>query len=222
MVKKSPQSALEKFISYRYAFLFTSIIILFLIMPLFKSQRSLVMTLFFLLTMISVIWTLNLRRGTFWFCLGLGGLASLLTILNNYFFTTDFNFNVQLLTLTAYIAFFAISIVVFLEKIFAEKAVTSDTIKGGISVYFLMGLLWTFLYQMVLLFDPQAIMIPYGPEHIPPLIYFSFTTLTTLGYGDVTPVSMIARNLTILESTFGQIYLAVLVARLVGLHLRKK
>jgi hypothetical protein len=54
------------------------------------------------------------------------------------------------------------------------------------------------------------------------LTYFSFTTLTTLGYGDITPVNWMARNLTILESTFGQIYLTVLIARLVGLHIAGK
>ena len=51
------------------------------------------------------------------------------------------------------------------------------------------------------------------------ILYFSFTTLTTLGYGDITPVSLMARNLTILEATIGQIYLTVLIARLVGLQL---
>ena len=51
------------------------------------------------------------------------------------------------------------------------------------------------------------------------LIYFSFVTITTLGYGDITPVSRMAKNLAVLEAVWGQTYLAVLVARLVGLHL---
>jgi hypothetical protein len=51
------------------------------------------------------------------------------------------------------------------------------------------------------------------------VLYFSFTTLTTLGYGDIVPVSAIARALTSIEAITGQIYLAVLVARLVGLNI---
>ena len=51
------------------------------------------------------------------------------------------------------------------------------------------------------------------------MIYFSFITLTTLGYGDITPVSRMAKNLALLEAVWGQTYLAVLVARLVGRHL---
>ncbi len=51
------------------------------------------------------------------------------------------------------------------------------------------------------------------------MIYYSFVTMTTLGYGDITPVSRMAKNLALLEAVWGQTYLAVLVARLVGLHL---
>ena len=51
------------------------------------------------------------------------------------------------------------------------------------------------------------------------MIYFSFVTMTTLGYGDIMPVSRMAKNLALLEAVWGQTYLAVLVARLVGLHL---
>ena len=53
-------------------------------------------------------------------------------------------------------------------------------------------------------------------------MHFSFVTLTTLGYGDITPVSHLARTLAWLEAAFGQIYLVVLVARLVSLHLMNR
>jgi hypothetical protein len=104
-------------------------------------------------------------------------------------------------------------------KIFSEKEITAETIKGAISVYFLMGFFWAFLYSLVLLVNPGAFSFQTGTFEYSSLTYFSFTTLTTLGYGDFTPVSWMARNLTILESTFGQIYLTVLIARLVGLHI---
>ena len=70
-----------------------------------------------------------------------------------------------------------------------------------------------------MLFDPSAISFINENANTSDVIYFSFTTLTTLGYGDNLPVNNYARNLTILESALGQIFLTVLVARLVGLHL---
>ena len=90
------------------------------------------------------------------------------------------------------------------------------------AVYFLIGFLWSFLYIVVTISDPGSISFP-DSELIPgEIFYFSFVTLTTLGYGDITPESMMARNLTIIEATIGQIYLTVLVARLVGLHISEE
>ncbi len=106
-----------------------------------------------------------------------------------------------------------------MKKIFSERTVTGDTIRGGIAVYFLMGILWAMFYQLVLLVQPDAIALPEHVGQFSDLIYFSFTTITTLGYGDILPRTFMARNLTILESALGQIYLTVLIARLVGLHL---
>ncbi len=74
--------------------------------------------------------------------------------------------------------------------------------------------------EPLILFNPDAILFS---DHVlgefSDLIYFSFVTITTLGYGDITPVSRMAKNLALLEAVWGQTYLAVLVARLVGLHL---
>jgi hypothetical protein len=121
--------------------------------------------------------------------------------------------------LSANALFLAIAIAVLIMKIFAETKITAETIKGGISVYFLIGFLWAYLYSLLLLLDPKALSFAKESFAYASLTYFSFTTLTTLGYGDITPVNWMARNLTILESTLGQIYLTVLIARLVGLHI---
>ncbi|MYK51885.1 MAG: two pore domain potassium channel family protein, partial [Gemmatimonadetes bacterium] len=86
--------------------------------------------------------------------------------------------------------------------------------------YFLSGVFWSYLYQTLLLFYADAILFS---EHVvgafSDLIYFSFITMTTLGYGDIMPISRMAKNMAVLEAVWGQTYLAVLVARLVGLHL---
>ena len=109
------------------------------------------------------------------------------------------------------------------------RRVTLDTILGAIAVYLLLAMVWTLLYAVVALLDPNAFQLPsvdaaridrarLGTD-LPTFVYYSFVTLTTMGYGDVLPLSHAARGLATCEAVVGQIYLAVLVARLVGLHI---
>ena len=121
--------------------------------------------------------------------------------------------------LGSYAVFLFISVGAMIGKIFTQTQVTKDIIRGGIAVYFLLGIFWACLYRLLLYFDPQAIAISNYDGKLSTILYFSFATLTTLGYGDIVPVAWQARSLTILESTIGQIYMTVLIARLVGLHL---
>jgi hypothetical protein len=88
-------------------------------------------------------------------------------------------------------------------------------IVGGICIYLLIGILWTVLYGLVRTWNPDAIVLREGAS----LFYFSFTTLTTLGYGDITPAVKLAQDLAIMEAITGQVYLAIFIARLVGLHI---
>ena len=121
--------------------------------------------------------------------------------------------------LGSYAVFFFISVGAMIGKIFTQTKVTADIIRGGIAVYFLLGIFWACLYRLLLQFDPQALAITNYNGEFSTIIYFSFTTLTTLGYGDIVPLTWQARILTVFESTIGQIYMTVLIARLVGLHL---
>ncbi|MCB9921028.1 MAG: hypothetical protein H6822_02535 [Planctomycetaceae bacterium] len=110
-----------------------------------------------------------------------------------------------------------------------DRHVTLDTIGGAACVYLLVGLAWTYVYGTILLVDggsirfatPTAVngVSPFGSSNFAETAYFSFVTMTTLGYGDVTPTSPPARTAAYLQAVFGQFYLAVLVARLVSLHI---
>jgi ion channel len=114
--------------------------------------------------------------------------------------------------------------------VFAEETVTMDTLSAALCVYLLMGFVWGGLYGLIYLLAPGAFHLPTGwtPSReqgiatdvpINLMMYFSFTTLTTLGYEDVLPMSGSARAAVMLEAVLGHFYLAVLVARLVGLHI---
>jgi voltage-gated potassium channel len=98
---------------------------------------------------------------------------------------------------------------------------------GGIAAYLLIGLTWTFVYQLLIQRTPSAIhfepgvaeSLPRQPSH---LVYFSFMTLTTVGFGDVHPVTPPARALCVAEALVGQLYIAILIASLVGMALQER
>lgn len=115
-----------------------------------------------------------------------------------------------------YFAFYSVK--ELLVKLFTEKSVGLDTMAGGIFVYFLIGILWVVLYRMVLQINPAAFDKATGGA----LFYFSYTTLTTLGYGDILPISHYARILATLEAIVGQIFLAIFIGRLVGLYITQE
>lgn len=117
--------------------------------------------------------------------------------------------------------FLSYTAVLILQYIFRVREVTRDVIHGALVVYLLMGMLWGFLYALLEGLQPGSFDIPLGllEENRFVHIYYSFITLTTLGFGDMTPLSAPACSLSLLEAVFGQLYLAVLVARLVGLYI---
>jgi len=125
---------------------------------------------------------------------------------------------VILVTLLIYILFMIVSITLIIRKIFAAKKVTQDTVIGGVCVYMLIGYLYACIYYVICCFDAGAFVFPPSWNHIY-MFYFSLTTLTTVGYGDVYPVNRLAMVFSNLEAVTGQMYLGVFIARLVGLHM---
>ena len=117
-------------------------------------------------------------------------------------------------------AFFIFAIIQILIFIYKQKEITRDIIAGAIIVYLLMALAWSFIFAVVESLHPGSFSIPEikGISASRSFLYYSFVTLTTLGYGDITPVASLARSLCILEAVLGQLYLVVQVAWLVGVH----
>lgn len=112
-----------------------------------------------------------------------------------------------------------------LGNVLSAGKVTADRIYGAICVYLLIGYAWAFGYAIMEELRPGSFsgLIATDPSDYRTLVmqmrYFSFVSLTTVGYGDIFPKSAIARTFATLEAVAGQLYLAILVARLVGLHI---
>jgi hypothetical protein len=126
------------------------------------------------------------------------------------------------------VLFLGFVIVVVLRFIFTTRRVTQNTIAAALCVYLLMGVLWAEFYSLLEHVWPNSFRVPelsdeeasmqFGGEGSVIGLYYSFVTLTTLGYGEVTPTHPFARMTAALEAVVGQFYLTVLVAWLVGLR----
>ena len=109
------------------------------------------------------------------------------------------------------------------RDIFTAPDVTADIVRGGISIYLLIGIVWALFYGIVATLDANAFSQPLFLENsFLRALHFSFTTLTTLGYGDIVPISEIAQVLTNLEAIVGQMYSTVFIAILVGGYLSQQ
>jgi hypothetical protein len=115
-----------------------------------------------------------------------------------------------------------------LSQIFREGPTTSHRIMGAVAAYLLLGVIWSQAYYLIALRMPEVFSVQ-GPFTLSDrealqsqLFYFSFVTLTTLGYGDIVAVHPMVRMLVILEAAAGQLFPAILIARLVSLQVQSK
>ena len=129
---------------------------------------------------------------------------------------------VHVLSAAAAILFFGVLAGLITTRVFRAGSINIFRIYGAIAVYLVLGILWGEIYVLLYLVEPAAFYFDpstqCGEPPISELIYFSFSTLTTLGLGDIIPVNPIARSMATLEALVGQIYPAVLLARLVTLY----
>jgi hypothetical protein len=158
-------------------------------------------------------------RGLFWLAVSLG-IVAFLDLSLEY---ADRDAQIHTSALILFSLFFSILGTTFLYDIFRSAAIDADEICGAICVYFIVGIVWSFIFGIILSHNPEALAFPDEwatvEQRTGSLTYFSFVTLTTLGYGDIQPLSPPARTACWLEAVVGQLFLTVLIARFVGLNL---
>src|SRR5271156_4734211 len=119
---------------------------------------------------------------------------------------------------------FGCFVVIMLIETFRPGAITLHRVRGAIAGYLSIGITWGYAYYLVSLLSTGALRFnsPLQPYEIPVAryIYFSFMTLTTVGYGDVVPLHPLARTIAVSEALIGQLYPAVLIAGVLGMALQ--
>ena len=132
--------------------------------------------------------------------------------------------NIGLVTRIFSALFFGYAVIIILQTIVRSTEITREIIFAAVVAYLLIALMWAFLYMILELVIPGSFSIPQSSirQETMRFEYFSFITITTLGYGDITPLSDRASALALLEAIIGQIYLVVLVAWLVGMHVSRR
>ena len=114
-----------------------------------------------------------------------------------------------------------------LSEVFRASEVKRHQIEGAIAAYLLLGVAWSFAYNLVFMIRPESFtfgnaMLQNDPETQGRFLYFSFVTLTTIGYGDITPTIATTEMLSVLEALVGQLFPAILLARLVSMELHHR
>ena len=203
----------------RYLFLLISLLSLILITPLFEGffKLATLLDIFITVIFLSSLYAISQKGQSFRIAVGLllPVIAGMWLI---YFVHIPY---LSLVGDCCSILFFAFTIIIILSSLFREDEVTLDVIYSSVAVFLLMALMWTFIFDVIEYLQPGSFLVTASPSQGSRIhfIYYSFVTITTVGYGDILPVSLTARAFSIVEMVVGQIYLVVLVARLVGINI---
>ena len=205
---------------YRHVYLFASLLALISLSPFIERQlvRVGVMDVFMIATMATAVNGVTSGRRSLRVVLLLGIGMTIALARQRLSGIESAMFPATALAFFGYVTF------LLARDVFSDnRKVTADTICGALSVYLLVGVLFTFAFALLEGLQPGSFIFPEDPgrtgNHVQRLLGFSFITLTTLGYGNISPATHRADALCSLEAIVGQVYLTVLVARLVALQI---
>lgn len=219
----------EQWADWKYRILFATLVLLVVVNP-FVTGATLakwLLDVLLLLVLIAAVPAVAQTRRRMVIAM-LVGLPGAVAICSQYI--TDDTATLRMLTdllIGGFLVYVACSLLVVVLK---AKEITTDMIFAALCVYLLLGVIWSLLYLALFLSGtgtpevahfriPDEFMADDEGNLLSIFTYYSFVTLTTLGYGDMTPISPAARTVAWLEALIGQLFVAVLIARLVGLHI---
>jgi Ion channel len=199
----------------------------FLLVPAFFMNykfTGLLANVFLSVVLLSVLYVFPSRRELTFAC-----ILAVPTLAGRWLLGYHDNPVLMVAVMLCWVVFLGLTALVILRQVLGATRVTNDTISGAVCGYLLLGIIFAFLYAVIGLLYPGSFITAEGlikPElgrsyyqrEINNLIYYSFVTLATLGYGDIAPASAPARALAMIEAVAGQFYVAILIARLVSIR----
>jgi len=203
---------LRRFFVWDYALTFWTAVIAFIV-PLFPADyiNIIYRTVFSIIYILAALTVLSYSKNVLYASIGLFLLEWLTDVMGFSFLHVISN----LLS----ILFFIFIVIIFVARISRSKRVTVKVILEGINGYLLLVLMFTLLIRILTSLNPDALLYSLNSEPnytLSDMVYYSVVTMSTLGYGDMVPVTPVAKSLATLIAITGQFYIAVLVAMLVG------
>ena len=207
----------------RFLVLLISLVLFFIIYPMLEQSivATRVLNLFFLWILLSGVYAIANTRGPLIFSLTLVVLTTALRWAY-YFYQLNSLSILESMGNVILLMFIGVHILQFILR---QRIITAELIYAGLSVYLIFGLAWASIYHIIDMWQPGSFIlsnIDNPRQDFFQMWYFSMVTLTTLGYGDIAPASMVARTFVVLEAIMGQFYLAILIASLVGRGITQK
>jgi hypothetical protein len=219
MLRDTVQARATQMRSHRCASLFYAQVALFVLLPFLQGSEGgrIGINLFNLVIMITAVTAMGRSR--------LAMATALLLALPAFALAAAGIVSGEILYLVVSWGFsagvYVLALISLMQYIFSVEEMTTDKLYGAASAYLLLGVLWAYMYALLERVYPGSFAIAGAPAreaNIGDLIYFSFTTLTTTGFGDIVPVLRHAQMLTILEQVTGVLFVAILIARLTGIY----
>jgi hypothetical protein len=222
MAEKYFSNYIKQLLEARFLVLLILILLMLVLTPFLDEfiETRILMDVFLTAIFIFIIYSIRLKRSQAIIAFVLV-LPLIIATWSTYFVEIK---TLSMLTRIFGALFFAYAAINILHIIVKSEKVTRETIFAAIFAYLLIALMWAFLYMILELVSPGSFSFPdkgFQGETMR-YEYLSFVTITTLGYGDITPVTDKASALVIIEAVIGQIYLVVLVAWLVGMHVSRR
>lgn len=206
----------------KQSYLLASLLALLVLLPLLTDENTSRFWLSGIMTLIVIAGPLSLAIDKFGFYVSL--ILGIIMITNswigNIIDLAPFKFLADIITV---LFFLHLGGLIFRQHVFQSKDVDAETLLGAVNAYICIGIMWAFAYFFVLQNNPEAFSGNFiATVSFEACVYLSFVTMTTLGYGDITPQTNAAAILTWTQALAGQLFIALTVARIVGLMVAKE
>lgn len=199
-----------------FSYFFVSLLVLILVSPLVEDSLygERLLRILFTITLAAAVCAANQQRKTLLIACGLALPWLLLTWFSGAGYGTFLDLTTRLLFVTLNLFVFCLIIL----RVIRADVIDVNIVCGGLALYLLLAVNWAVTYSIIEGLEPGSFAAGDAPIAWHQFLYFSLTTITTLGYGDMLPTSPFARIWATMEAVTGVLYIAVLVARLVSLY----